>query len=468
MKLKVNIELYVLIAIFIIGILAEGMTPDRNYETNSNQGGKSTVQQIYSIYDSFEEMINASDAKYPNFERVSMAGTKDKPYYNGFFFYNCSLLDCSQFDPTARYLLGMRVYIEGRPVLPTDTADIGVIDLKDKNKWTEIGHTTAWNWQQGCRLQWLPGSKDEIVWNDRSQDGKNYVSRIYNTSTKQIRTLPRPVYAISPNGNTALTHDFERMKHGGTNYIGITDQYANKWAPKETGVWKMDMKTGKAKMIISLDQMAQIIYSDRIPSDTAGNCLYIFREGWNPSGKRFILFVKDQREKAITTGLSMTPEGKDVHYFYTEPSHHYWLDDETILDWGSQIPRGEDKPVQGYFIFKDDDSGKAKEMLWKTVNGSTSCDPKGDWVLTDTYLLNGYEYLYLFHLPTKKLIPLGKFKCILNGVEQKQSPGIFRVDLHPRFSPNGRLISFDSSHEGFGRQIYIMDIGYIIDNPPKK
>jgi len=106
-------------------------------------------------------------------------------------------------------------------------------------------------------------------------------------------------------------------------------------------------------------------------------------------------------------------------------------------------------------------------MLWKTVNGSTSYHPKGDWVLTDTYVLNGYQYLYLFHVPTKKLILLGKFKLILNGVEQKQSPGIFRVDLHPRFSPNGRMVSFDSSHEGLGRQIYIMDIGYIIDNPPK-
>ena len=468
MKLKILKDLSSLIAIIMIVSLAVGMTPIGILKTVSNQKGETSNPQMYNTYVSFEEIVNATDTKYPKFTRVTQAGTRGKPIYNGFFFYNCSPLDCSQFDPTGRYILGMRVYFEGRAVLPADHADIGIIDLKDNNNWKEIGNTTAWNWQQGCRLQWLPGSSDEIVWNDRSTDGKSFISRIYNTSTKQTRTLPRPIYAISPDGKTALTHDFERMKHGGTNYIGIADKYANQWAPKETGVWKMDMKTGKLKMIISLYQMAQFVYLKGLPKDTAGNCLYIFREGWNPSGNRFILFVKDQRGIALTTGFSMTPEGRDIRYFYNEPSHHYWLDDETILDWGSQIPPGGNNLVQGYFTFKDDGSGKAKEMLWKTVNGSTSYHPNGDWVLTDTYVLNGYQYLYLFHVPTKSLILLGKFKCILNGVEQKQSWGILRVDLHPRFSPNGKMVSFDSTHEGLGRQIYIMDIGYIIDNPPKK
>lgn len=332
MKLKVYKKLSVVIAIIMIGSLADGRTLKDKFKTNAVKTGQTTVPQLYSTYKSFEEIVNATEIKYPKFTRVSQAGTKGKPIYNGFFFYNCSPLDLSQFYPTGRYILGMRVYFEGRAVLPSDRADIGIIDLKNNNKWTEIGHTTAWNWQQGCRLQWLPGSGHEIVWNDRSTDGKSYVSGIYNTKTKRTCTLPRAIYAISPDGSIALTHDFERMKHGGTNYIGIADQYANQWAPKETGVWKMDMKTGKSKMIISLEQVSHFVYPNGLPKDTVGNCLYIFREGWNPSGNRFLLFVKDQRDKALTTGFSLTPEGKDVRYFYNEPSHHYWLDDETILD----------------------------------------------------------------------------------------------------------------------------------------
>ena len=73
-----------------------------------------------------------------------------------------------QFDPTGRYMLGMRISIEGREVHPTDTGEIGIIDLKDNNKWTRIGQTTAWNWQQGCRLEWIPGSSEELIWDDRA------------------------------------------------------------------------------------------------------------------------------------------------------------------------------------------------------------------------------------------------------------------------------------------------------------
>ncbi|MCX6238941.1 MAG: hypothetical protein NTY07_15490 [Bacteroidia bacterium] len=69
-----------------------------------------------------------------------------------------------------------------------------------------------------------------------------------------------------------------------------------------------------------------------------GGTLYFFREGFNPSGNRFIAFVKDARvtgpgvTKARTEGFSMTLDGKDIRYFYREPSHHFWLKDEEIID----------------------------------------------------------------------------------------------------------------------------------------
>ena len=200
---------------------------------------------------------------------------RENPNYTGFFFYQCL-----QFDPTGRYILGMRVHCQNRDVQPTDRGEIGIIDLRDGYKWTQIGETTAWNWQQGARLQWRPRS-DEILWNDRSDDGTGYVCRVYNFKTGKRRTLPRPVYMPSPDGSMALTHDFERMKHGGTPYVGIADKYADQYAPRETGIWRMDLDTGEAVLIMSLDKMAQIAYPKERPPPAA--CISSARAGIYPA-----------------------------------------------------------------------------------------------------------------------------------------------------------------------------------------
>lgn len=101
----------------------------------------------YTTYTSFDELIKGREARYAAVTRVSEPGSSARRVYTGFFFYQVL-----QFDATGRYLLGLRVYCQTRDVRPDDLGDIGYVDLKDGNKWTKIGKTTAWNWQQGARL----------------------------------------------------------------------------------------------------------------------------------------------------------------------------------------------------------------------------------------------------------------------------------------------------------------------------
>lgn len=130
-------------------------------------------------------------------------------------------------------------------------------------------------------------------------------------------------------------------------------------------------------------------------------------------------------------------------------------------------PRANRK-THGCYVFKDDNSGEPREMLWAAQsNGHYGYHPNGQWVLTDTYNRGGYQYLYRIHLPTKTFVPLGKFEFRLFGKIYRANAGTFRVDLHPRFTSAGSMVSFDSTHEGLGRQIYLMDIRHIIANPPQ-
>lgn len=432
-----------------------------------------TYPKEYSEYRSFSELLTAKNSHFFIPERISPVGTKKNPMYHGFFFYNCSQNELYQFDSTGRYLLALRIFVEGRKVQPHDKGEVGYFDLQKKNKWAKIGETTAWNWQQGTRLQWVPGSDEEIVWNDRSPDGSKLVSRVYNMKTKLTRKLPLPIYTISPNGETALTINFERIVHGGCKYVGINNPYQNQWAPSEIGIWKMDMKSGKVEMLMSVRQMAHVLYPDGLPSDTLNGTLYFFREGFNPSGNRFIAFVKDARQvepgrtSSRTEGFSMNLNGGDLKYFYREPSHHFWLNDTEIMDNGFHTDPELGELVRGYFRFVDDGTGQAKEKYFDAPNGHITLHKNGEWILTDTYNIDGYIYLYMYHIPSKKLVPLSKLEYKLGGFLFPYNPGIFRVDLHPRFTPDGKKVCIDSSHEGFGRQIYLIDISEILNNPPE-
>jgi hypothetical protein len=146
----------------------------------------------------------------------------------------------------------------------------------------------------------------------------------------------------------------------------------------------------------------------------------------------------------------MTGDGADVRYFYNRPSHHEWRDDRCVLE-GS-----------GYRFYDDGGSGGAKGGLFESrYNGHVSYvpSPGSDWIVSDTYAIDGYQYLFMYHIPTKRFVPLAKLKST--------APlGVYRVDLHPRMSHSGRIISIDATHEGLGRQMYIMDIGRILDQPP--
>jgi hypothetical protein len=101
---------------------------------------QSKVAQEYSMCKSWQEVVDGKNLHYAPVIRVSDPGTKDRPVYTGFWFY-----DGVQFDESGRYALAMKVYFQERDVAPSDRGEIGCIDLENKNQWTKIGETTAWN-----------------------------------------------------------------------------------------------------------------------------------------------------------------------------------------------------------------------------------------------------------------------------------------------------------------------------------
>lgn len=373
------------------------------------------------------------------------------PLTRGPKFHWFSYYDKFETDPAERYVLAMEVDFEGRSPAPDDTIRIGMIDMSENNKWIELGTSCAWSWQQGCMFQWRPGSAHEVLWNDR-QDGQ-FVCHILDTRSGKKRTLPHAVYHVHPDGKLALCADFARIEfmRPGYGYAGIEDPYKTALAPASIGMRLMDLDSGRTKDVFSYEQIAAIPYPQMDPNDDR-HYMYVFQ--WSPDGKRFV-FLNRWRSAAgkwpgfRTRMFSSALDGTDLRLVTDKPliSHFTWRDPRHIAMWRDGA----------YRICRDDGSYR-EETILEATNGHLSFFADTDWMIADTYHdKHGNQNLYLYHIPTKRVIPLGHFHT-----PEKYRGGELRCDLHPRITRSGKNIIIDSTHGGNGRQLYFLDIGAIM------
>ncbi len=228
------------------------------------------------------------------------------PGYHWFGYY-----DKLQFDITNRYVLAMKVEFEHRSPNKDDWIDIGLIDLEDNDKWTKIGQTTAWCWQQGCMLQWRPSQENQIIWNGRQKD--QFVSYIFDIKTGQKRTLPQAIYTLSSDGKTAIGTDFRRINHmrPGYGYAGVSDPHQDELAPDNSGIYHLNLDTGYHQQIISLADVVQIPY----PHGNISQAKHYFNHLlFSPKGDRFIFLHRWRFDGGgfHTRMLTSAADGTDI------------------------------------------------------------------------------------------------------------------------------------------------------------
>ncbi|MEJ7738395.1 MAG: hypothetical protein WKF97_13280 [Chitinophagaceae bacterium] len=392
--------------------------------------------------------------------RASVRPVTQGPKQHWFGYY-----DKYQINASGRYALGGEVEFFFRPPTPGDTLKICLIDLQNGNRWKQVGTSTAWGWQQGCMLQWVPGSDDEIVWNDR--EGDHFVARLYNIKSGKMRTLPKAIYTVSPDGKWALGTEFVRIQNmrPGYGYPGFADPDENIKAPKDKGLYKMDLATGNVTLLFSYADLANLPHAK---GDLSRYWNYFNHLLVSPDGNRFIFLHRwreemGPREKRATGGfftrmVTASKEGKDL--FVVDPSgntsHFIWKDSEHITAWTKP-----DGYPAGFYEFED----KKNTLLSTgkgamTENGHNTFVPgtNNEWILNDTYpsAKDRKQTLYLYHTPSNTKIILGRF------TSPPEYKGEWRCDLHPRTNRQGTKVYFDSPHEGNGRQMYEIDIRRII------
>ncbi len=384
----------------------------------------------------------------------------------GHYFF--AYYDKLQFSPDDRYVLAQRASFDDRPPTRDDVLEVGMVDLHDGDRWIPLGTTTAWCWQQGCMLQWLPGHDDRIIFNTR-EDG-HYGSVIVDTVGTVHKRLPRAIYTVSPDGREAICNDFVRTGHTrlGYGYVGIDDPYRDVNAPGESGLWRMDLGTGENEMILSL---AGIVKLDAVP--TMETELSWFNHIlYNPDGSR-IVFLHRWQTPRLTRMYTSRPDGTELHRVSDssdpagwQASHFWWRDPQTILLWGGALG----PQVVGGYRLVSDGTGEERLINPELLNedGHMSYAPGGSTTrfISDTYpdRDTNLRQLFFYDETTGHQVIIarhdaGLFNCVDPAFLQ------CRCDFHPRWSRDGTKITIDSVHEGY-RGVYLLDVSEIVNGYP--
>jgi hypothetical protein len=317
------------------------------------------------------------------------------------------------------------------------------------------------------------------------------LATLLDPETKTETRLSSSVYTVSKNGRVGLTLNYGRLFNVRQDYglAGVSDKYADDPAPTADGIYRFDFPAGKTERILSI---AEIQALEANPMGE-GQTHWVNHLMFNPSGSRFCFLHRFMRTDGIVHSrlMSANQDGTELRLLFEGLVSHYdWLGDDRIFAWAgrrSLLSGGSGKktgvgvllrkclkPIyyalgkprilmqkivgDSYFVI-DDVAGQSSAEVAKgilTSDGHCTVSRDQRWVLTDGYTdAKNRLPLFLWNLDGAYAMELGRYDT------PRHLDGPLRVDLHPRFSPDGKKICIDSAMGG-SRNMYVLDVEQVI------
>ena len=210
-------------------------------------------------------------------------------------------------SPDNRYLLTLETDLKDK--LPDGVpCTLGLVDLADDNRFIPVTATRCWNFQEAAMAHWLPWGRDMIVFND-IRDGR-FCAVVMNWRTKEERHYPFPVSAVSEDGTWALSINYARLFLTRPDYGYAGDGQDPKKGvvfPDDDGLWRVDLRTGEAKLIVSCAAVR-----DKVPAVGPSGMSYICHTVISKDMKR-IYFLS----RSVEESMEGVKKFKGVNWFTT-------------------------------------------------------------------------------------------------------------------------------------------------------
>jgi hypothetical protein len=313
-----------------------------------------------------------------------------------------------------------------------------------------LGTSSAWTHQQGSMTQWLTRADgtQAIVFNDCVD--RQLVCRILSDDFGE-RQIPWPIQALHPLGTHALSLNYRRLWRAQREYgYDVAAQNFSVDAPLEAdGLWQVDLESGQASLSVSLEDLAG--YKPRADMVDAEH--QVNHAVFSPGGTRIVFMHRwTGRPGKFSRLYCARPDGSELRLLldHRMVSHYAWRDERTLLVFGRAPEHGD-----RYYVINVATGARAvccAGALDRYGDGHPTYSREGRWLVTDSYPdRRRLRHLLLCRPETGAVIEIGAFPS------PWRYDGAARCDLHPRWSPDGRFVSIDSTHEGV-RNTYAIDV----------
>lgn len=221
-----------------------------------------------------------------------------------------------------RYILALRTSFQDRMPGPEDAADVVLIDTQDSYSIRVVDQCRGWNPQQGTMFYWNPAAPDtQFLFNDRDrQTGKVFCVLFDITKGPTGKRVREYRYEDTPVGNSGVAQtgghflaiNYARMARlrPVTGYKGAFDWTVGVANPKDDGIFKIEIDSGKKSVLVSFHQLAKVLET-KLPGVEIPP-LFINHTLWNREDDRIFFFARagwNGKGRKINQAFIVRPDG---------------------------------------------------------------------------------------------------------------------------------------------------------------
>ncbi len=344
-----------------------------------------------------------------------------------------------------------------------EPANVNLIHLNRNNKEhyriQKIDESQGWNHQQGTMFYWNPHHPDhQFFFNHRDQKTGVVYTVLYDIrKQRRVKTYHYDNQSfgnsgVCPLGKYFLAINYARMARlrPVTGYKDSFDWTRGTAAPIQDGIAIIKIQTGKKKILISFEQMAEGL--TRNGFDAKDRNLFINHTLWSRDGQWIYFFVragwksdKDGRE-GLNVACTIKVDGSQFIAGHQHIGGH--------PEWGngSQIIGSNNNQQVVYDVLQQKIINKlGSPEIFPKPEGDISLSPDGNWLINGYNNKSGNNFYSLLNLKSGAWVKTPSFDT---GIYKKD----LRIDPAPRWNHENNQILVSGLDNKKIRQLFVISI----------